>query len=97
MFTALADGTRRQVLRCLAEDGPATATQLAGRLPVTRQAVAKHLSALDDAGLVAVERCGREARYRLTPLPFTDAMSWMAAVGSEWDDRLAALRRHLHT
>jgi len=95
VFSALADATRREVLRCLAEGGPATATQLAGTLPVTRQAVAKHLSLLDDAGLVEIERCGREVRYRVTPRPLTEAMSWMATVGAEWDDRLDALRRHL--
>jgi len=95
VFAALADDTRRAVMRCLAERGPSTATQLASQLPVTRQAVAKHLAALDEAGLVQVERCGREARYRFTPQPFTEAMSWMASIGGQWDDRLAALRRHL--
>ena len=95
VFAALADPTRRRVVRCLAEDGPATATELAGRLPVTRQAVAKHLGALGDAGLVEGERSGRELRYRLTPEPLTDAVAWMSDVGARWDRRLAALRRHL--
>ena len=95
VFSALADPTRRRVVRCLAEDGPATATELAGRLPVTRQAVAKHLGALGDAGLVEGERTGRELRYRLTPEPLTDAVAWMSDVGARWDRRLAALRRHL--
>ena len=72
-----------------------TATEIAGRLPVTRQAVAKHLVALDQAGLVTAERAGREVRYRLTPRPMTEAMSWMADVGAEWDVRLERLRRHL--
>jgi DNA-binding transcriptional ArsR family regulator len=92
IFTALADPTRRAVLRSLAEGGAATATQLATRFPVSRQAVAKHLSALGDAGLVAPERTGREVRYRVTPDPLLDAMGWMAAVGSQWDRRLEALR-----
>ncbi len=94
VFTALSDPTRRAVVRLLA-DGPATATELSERLPVSRQAVAKHLSALDEAGLVASSREGREVRYRLTPAPMAEAASWMAEVGAEWDRRLQALRRHL--
>ena len=57
--------------------------------------MAKHLAALDHAGLVAAERRGRETHYRLTPAPLTEAASWMAAVGAQWDDRLEALRTHL--
>lgn len=95
VFDALADSTRREVMRRLAERGEATPTALASEMPVTRQAVAKHLQALADAGLVSVERVGREARYRLTPKPLAEAMGWMAEVGAAWDDRLAALRRHL--
>jgi DNA-binding transcriptional ArsR family regulator len=95
VFAALADPTRRQVIDRLSSQGPASATELAETLPVTRQAVAKHLSTLEEAGLVAGERAGRERRYRLTPGPLADAVSWMAGVGSEWDDRLDALRRHL--
>lgn len=94
VFSALSDPTRRQVIRCLSE-APGTATELAGRLPVTRQAVAKHLAALDEAGLVTGERSGREVRYRLTPSPMTEAVGWMTEVGAEWDLRLEALRKHL--
>ena len=97
VFAALADPTRRQVVRHLAEDGPATATELAGRLPVTRQAVAKHLGALGEAGLVAGERTGRELRYRLTPEPLGEAMAWMVEVGGRWDRRLESLREHLES
>ena len=82
VFTALADPTRRAVLQAVADDGPASATVLAARFPVTRQAVAKHLGALRDAGLVTGERSGRETRYRLTPAPFDAATSWMADVGA---------------
>ena len=95
VFAALSDPTRRDVIRHLSEEGPATATELAGRVPVSRQAVAKHLAALAEAGLVSAEREGREKRYRLTPPPLRDAMSWMAAVGAEWDERLETLRRQL--
>jgi DNA-binding transcriptional ArsR family regulator len=83
VFSALADPSRRHVLGYLAENGTATATELTGELPMTRQAVSKHLVALSDAGLVTGERAGRETRYRLTE------------AGSEWDDRLDALKRHL--
>jgi DNA-binding transcriptional ArsR family regulator len=95
VFGALADPTRRYVVRCLAEDGPITATELAQRLPISRQAVAKHLAALHEAGLVERAKEGREARYRLTPDPFTDALAWMADVGAGWERRLHALRVHL--
>jgi DNA-binding transcriptional ArsR family regulator len=95
VFDALADANRRYVVQVLAERDTATATELAAELPVTRQAVAKHLAALNEAGLVASRREGRETRYALTPGPLAEAMDWMANVGAEWDSRLDALRRHL--
>lgn len=55
----------------------------------------KHLGALTDAGLLDRERSGREVRYRVTPAPLSDAVSWMAEVGGQWDERLAALKRQL--
>jgi DNA-binding transcriptional ArsR family regulator len=79
----------------LSRSDSVTATELAARLPVTRQAVAKHLASLADAGLVSAAREGREVRYRLTPSPMRETMTWMAAVGAEWDERLDALKRHL--
>lgn len=91
VFAALADPTRREVLRSLSERPELTASRLAGELPITRQAVAKHLAALQRAGLVEPHRAGRETRYRLTPAPLTDAMEWMADVGASWDRRLARL------
>lgn len=95
LFDALADDTRREVMRRLSADGPATATDLAARLPVTRQAVAKHLAALDEVGLVSSELRGRERLYRITPEPLGEAMTWMADVGAEWDSRLDRLKRYL--
>lgn len=95
LFDALADHTRREVMRRLSADGPATATDLAARLPVTRQAVAKHLAALDEVGLVSSELRGRERLYRITPEPLGEAMTWMADVGAEWDSRLDRLKRYL--
>jgi DNA-binding transcriptional ArsR family regulator len=85
VFGALADPSRRQVIGYLADRGTATATELTGELPMTRQAVSKHLNTLATAGLVESERAGRETRYRLTE------------AGEEWDDRLDALKRHLDT
>lgn len=97
VFDALADPNRRYVLEALAQRETATATELAAELPVTRQAVAKHLVALNEAGLVESRREGRETRYELTPGPLGEAMDWIASVGAEWDARLSALRRHLGT
>lgn len=81
---------RRALLQRLAT-APATATELAVELPISRQAVAKHLASLSGAGLLARERTGRDVRYRVTPAPLGDAVSWISQVGGQWDDRLAAL------
>ena len=95
IFDALADATRRDVLRAVAEDGPLTATELASRLPVTRQAVSKHLATLADAGLVTSARDGRDVRFTFDPAPLDDAVAWIAAVGERWDRRLDALSRRV--
>jgi DNA-binding transcriptional ArsR family regulator len=97
VFGALSDPTRRALLAAIAEQPEATATQLAASLPISRQAVVKHLTALADAGLLNRERTGREVHYHLTPAPLSDAVSWMAEVGSQWDDRLAALQHQMGT
>jgi DNA-binding transcriptional ArsR family regulator len=93
VFSALSDPTRRSLLAAIATRPAATATELAANLPISRQAVVKHLSALADAGLLDREREGREVRYSVTPAPLTDAMSWIVDVGGQWNDRLAALER----
>ena len=95
VFAALADPTRRSVMARMAQAGPLTASQLATGLPVTRQAVVKHLQALGHAGLVHAERQGREVQYRLDPQALAGARSWMDDVGARWDRRLSALERHL--
>jgi DNA-binding transcriptional ArsR family regulator len=92
VFGALSDPTRRRLLTAIAQH-PATATELASGLPISRQAVVKHLSALSHAGLLERERAGRDVRYRVTPAPLADAVSWMVEVGGQWDERLAALAR----
>jgi DNA-binding transcriptional ArsR family regulator len=93
VFGALGDATRRRLFALLGEHGEASATDLARELPVTRQAVQKHLGTLAGAGLVAARRSGREVLYRPTPAPMSEAMAWMAEVGAQWDERLAALER----
>ncbi len=95
VFAALADGRRRFVLEEIARRGSLTATELAAELPVSRQAVAKHLAALREAGLVRASRSGREARYALTPEPMGEAARWMEEIGVTWDARLKSLDAHL--
>ena len=96
VFTALADPTRRAILAALAAQGPATATDLAGRLPVTRQAIAKHLVLLAEAGLVRAEPGERRrVRYRLRSAPMRVAQQFLAALARDWDGPLDALKDHL--
>jgi DNA-binding transcriptional ArsR family regulator len=96
VFVALADPTRRSILAALASDGPSTVTDLAARLPITRQAIAKHLALMTDAGLVTPEPGERRrVRYRLRSAPVQIAQQFLAALAHDWDDRLDALRHHL--
>ena len=95
VFFALADPTRREVLRSIALTPDLTASRLAGELPITRQAVAKHLSALRGAELVTASKVGRETHYKLRSQPLDEAARWIQMVSAEWDDRLEALRRSL--
>jgi len=95
VFDALGDPGRRALVASVAERGTATATELASELPVTRQAVAKQLSALADAGLLHATRVGRETRYTVTPQPLGDAAEWLVEMGGRWDERLAALGRSI--
>jgi DNA-binding transcriptional ArsR family regulator len=95
VFSALSDPSRRRLLETLAGRESASLSELAAQLPVTRQAVSKHLTALGQAGLVASRRAGRETRYHLTPQPLGDALVWIERIGGQWDARLARLREHL--
>ncbi|MEU7058150.1 metalloregulator ArsR/SmtB family transcription factor [Streptomyces sp. NPDC046197] len=90
---ALADPTRRRLLDLLAAQGEATATTLAERLPVSRQAVVKHLAVLDAAGLVSGSRVGREVRYEVRPAALDATARWMASLAADWDRRLANIKR----
>jgi DNA-binding transcriptional ArsR family regulator len=96
VFIALADPSRRAILAELAAGGPATATDLAARLPISRQAIAKHLTLLADAGLVTAEQGERRrVRYRLRSAPMQVAQQFLAALARDWDGRLDALKDHL--
>src|SRR5689334_20670298 len=96
VFVALADPTRRSILSALASGGPATATDLAARLPITRQAIAKHLALLTEAGLVTAEPGERRrVRYRLHSAPMQVAQQYLAALARDWDGTLDALKGHL--
>ncbi|MFD4694082.1 ArsR/SmtB family transcription factor [Streptomyces sp. NPDC058463] len=90
---ALADPTRRRLLDLLAARGEATATTLAEGLPVSRQAVVKHLAVLDAAGLVTGGRVGREVRYTVRPAALDATARWMATLATDWDRRLSDIKR----
>jgi DNA-binding transcriptional ArsR family regulator len=96
VFAALADPTRRRVVETLSREPSVTASGLAAELPISRQAVAKHLLVLRGAGLVRPSRVGRELRYALDRDALGDAGRWIETVGDEWDQRLGALRRSLN-
>ncbi len=94
VFAALADPTRRRMVESLLRDGTTTVPTLTDDLPITRQAVAKHLATLQDAGLV--ERLaggGREVRYRLREGALHPTAAWLRSTERAWDDRLARLKR----
>jgi len=93
LWAAVADPTRRRVLDAILERGEATTTALADGLPVTRQAVAKHLVVLNRVGLVTGRRRGREVRYTVQPERLDDAAGAMARVAQQWDRRLARIKR----
>ncbi len=96
VFAALADPSRRAILEALAARGPATATDLADRLPITRQAIAKHLALLAEVGLVTAEPGERRrVRFRLCSAPMRVAQQFLAALARDWDGPLHALKDHL--
>jgi len=93
LWSAVGDPTRRRMLDLLLVEGTATATSLSEQLPVTRQAVAKHLVVLDRAGLVHGVAAGRERRYRVDGPQLARAAAQLAHVGSGWDGRLRRIKR----
>ena len=92
LWSAIGDPTRRRLLDLLLE-GEGTATTLGHQLPVTRQAVAKHLGVLDRAGLVRATPAGREKRYRVDDAQLARAVAQLSSVGSAWDARLQRIKR----
>jgi DNA-binding transcriptional ArsR family regulator len=92
VLAALADPTRLRLLDDLGRRGRATATALAAGLPVTRQAIVKHLAVLQHAGLVAAERRGREVYFAVRPERLDATAQWMATMAAAWDTRLAAIK-----
>lgn len=93
LWSAIGDPTRRRMLDLLLADGEGTATSLSERLPVTRQAVARHLGVLDRVGLVHGSPEGRERRYRVDDVQLARAVAQLNAVGSTWDARLQRIKR----
>jgi len=93
LWSAIGDPTRRRMLDLLLADGDGTATTLSDQLPVTRQAVAKHLGVLDRVGLVHPAAAGREMRYRVDNAQLARAVAQLAAVGATWDARLRRIKQ----
>ncbi|WP_051969117.1 ArsR/SmtB family transcription factor [Kitasatospora azatica] len=92
VLVALADQTRREVLAIIVREGGATSTSLAARLPVTRQAVAKHLAVLERAKLVRPRRVGREVQYEVDLQPLKYTRQWMDTLAAAWEHRLSAIK-----
>ena len=97
LWSAIGDPMRRRMIDLLLAGAAPTASALADRLPVSRQAVAKHLQVLDRAGLVRAERAGRELRYRVDEEHFGRAVAQLQQVGTAWDARLRRIKRIAET
>jgi DNA-binding transcriptional ArsR family regulator len=95
VFVAVADPTRRLLMERLRRDGAQSISMLSDGLPITRQAVTKHLDQLRDAGLVRIRKEGRERLHELDAAPLRDVDDWLRPYAEAWDRRLDALRRHL--
>ncbi|QGN48966.1 ArsR/SmtB family transcription factor [Micromonospora sp. WMMD558] len=97
LWSAVGDPTRRRMLDLLLSEGSGTATSLSERLPVTRQAVAKHLAVLDRVGLVRATAAGRERQFRVDQAQLARAVAQLADVGTAWDRRLRRIKRIAET
>jgi DNA-binding transcriptional ArsR family regulator len=93
LWSAIGDPTRRTMIDLLLAGGPGTATSLSERLPVTRQAVAKHLAVLHRVGLIHAAPAGRERRYQVDEAQLAKAVAQLSAVGATWDARLRRIKR----
>ncbi len=97
LWSAIGDPTRRRIIDLLLAGGPGTSTSLSARLPVTRQAVSKHLAVLDRVGLVHAEPAGRERYYQVDEAQLARAVAQLSAVGDTWDARLRRIKRIAET
>lgn len=97
LWSAVGDPTRRRMLDLLLTDGAGTATRLSEQLPVTRQAVAKHLAVLDRVGLVHGTQVGRERQFRVDLAQLARAVAQLNDVGEQWDARLRRIKRIAET
>lgn len=93
LFAALGDTTRLQLLRSLSDGEARSIADLARDLPLTRQAVSKHLRVLESAGVVNRRRVGRESRYGMVPAPLGEMRHYLDEISSQWDDALARLQK----
>ncbi|MHB8858743.1 MAG: ArsR/SmtB family transcription factor [Thermoleophilia bacterium] len=94
VFQALADPTRRKILRLLSSE-ELPVGKISEPFPISRTAVSKHLGVLSEAGLVGERKIGRERRYRLQPEPLLEVKRWLAYYEKFWDKKLAALKEHI--
>ena len=95
VFTAVADPTRRALLERLRTDGALSISDLAEGMPISRQAITKHLDILRASGLIRARRAGRERLHELDAAPLREVEDWLRPYAEAWDARLAVLRRHL--
>ncbi len=95
VFAALADPTRAQIIDWLDEGGTTTATRFAARLPISRQAVSRHLKELESAGLVIGTKRGREVHYGLEPRSLVETARWLQVRADRWEQSLRRLAEHL--
>jgi DNA-binding transcriptional ArsR family regulator len=93
VFAALADPTRRGMVQVLLRDGSTSVPALSSDLPISRQAVAKHLATLEEAGLLErLPGSGREVRYGLRGEALTPATAWLRDAETDWERRLGRLK-----
>ena len=93
LWSAIGDPIRRRIVDLLLAGGPGTPTSLSARVPVTRQAVSKHLAVLDRVGLVRAAPAGRERHYAVDEAQLARAVAQLSAVGASWDARLRRIKR----
>jgi DNA-binding transcriptional ArsR family regulator len=96
VFQAIADPTRRKILRLLAEREMAIVS-IAECFPMGRTAVNKHLHVLSDAGLISCHKVGRETRYKLQPEPLVDVKQWLSFFEHYWGEKLHTLIQYVES